>query len=195
MAPLKKSPASWLTVVALVVAKLGRLVAAEVSVNWLDHSPPALATGVSFGVPWPKGAVKAGQKFSLTAADGTVLPVQTWPLAYWPDGSLKWSGLATVAGPATAGPFKLATAETVVAETSVRVRKSNTTVEVDTGKLRCRVALWGANLIESMWVDGREVARQGKLVCIVQDGPDGAPEASPREMRSPRPSPMVTPCC
>jgi len=35
--------------------------------------------------------------FSLTDAQGKALPVQTWPLAYWPDGSLKWSGLAAVA--------------------------------------------------------------------------------------------------
>eukprot|EP01035_Chromulina_nebulosa_P044483 gene44483-60248_t len=142
--------------------------------------------GVSFGVPWPRGAVQKEQALTVTTADGKTLPGQTWPLAFWPDGSVKWSGVATVAGVEGAGPYKIATVErAVVAEgaATVRVRKSDTTVEVDTGKLRCRVALWGTNLIESMWVDGREVAHHGRLVSIVQDGPDGAPEASPRRER------------
>jgi hypothetical protein len=34
-----------------------------------------------------------------------VLPLQQWPLAYWPDGSIKWTGFATVAH--TAAAFRL----------------------------------------------------------------------------------------
>jgi hypothetical protein len=173
--------AAGATVLGCVLATVAR--SEELVVNWLDKTAPGVGTGVSFGVPWPKGAVKKGQALTLTAGDGRALPVQTWPLAYWPDGSLKWSGVATVAGADLVGPFKLKTAESATTEGTVRVRKSDTTVEIDTGKLRCRVALWGTNLIESMWVDGREVARHGKLVCILQDGPDGAPEASAKRER------------
>ncbi len=169
----------------LLALAVGRLGGTEVTLNWLDQAAPGQATGVSFGVPWPKGAVQKGQALALAASDVKVLPVQTWPMAYWPDGSLKWSGVATVAGPGAAGPFKLTTGAASVSEgaATLRVRKSDTTVEVDTGKLRCRVALWGTNLIESLWVDGREVARQGRLVCILQDGPDGAPEAAAKRER------------
>jgi hypothetical protein len=80
-------------------------------VNWLDKVSPGTATGVSFGVPWPKGAVKRGQAVELKTADGKTLPVQTWPLAYWPDGSLKWSGIATVAGADGEGALKVTTSE------------------------------------------------------------------------------------
>ena len=41
---------------------------------------------------------KEEQAFTLVSSDGKNLPLQTWPLAYWPDGSMKWSGFATVAG-------------------------------------------------------------------------------------------------
>ncbi len=68
-----------------------------VAVDWLDGTPLSEA-GVSWGVPWPRGKVRKDQCFTLTASDGKALPLQSWPLAYWPDGSLKWSGLATVAG-------------------------------------------------------------------------------------------------
>src|SRR6185369_10375025 len=61
--------------------------------NWLDRTPPALTSGVSWGVPWPRGTVRREQTFSLGN-----LPLQSWPLAYWPDGSIKFTAFATVAG-------------------------------------------------------------------------------------------------
>lgn len=155
----------------------------EVPVNWLGGTPAAIPVGVSWGVPWPKGTVTKEQAFSLATADGKNLPVQTWPLAYWPDGSLKWSGFATVAGAAAAGPFHLtASAATPAPTAAIRVRRSDTTIEVDTGRVKVRVPKWGANLIDSIRIDGREVARSGQLICILQDGPDGGPaDVAPRE--------------
>src|SRR4051794_18473670 len=66
---------------------------AEVDLTWLEGRPagPAAST---WGTPWPKGEVAGDQTFRLTAADGAPVPVQSWPLAYWPDGTLKWSGHA-----------------------------------------------------------------------------------------------------
>src|SRR5258708_38993464 len=68
----------------------------EVSLNLLDGKALGLDSGVSFGVPWQQGVIKRESTFSLNA-DGKHLPVQSWPLGYWPDGSLKWSGFASVA--------------------------------------------------------------------------------------------------
>ena len=65
---------------------------------------PELETGVSWGVPWARGTVRREQTFALTAADGKSLPLQTWPLAYWPDGSIKFIGFATVTAATRAVP-------------------------------------------------------------------------------------------
>ncbi len=157
---------------------------APVELNWLGGTPAAAPTGVSWGVPWPRGVVPKGQAFALTTPEGTALPLQTWPLAYWPDGSVKWSGFASVAGPDAAGVLRLTAVDGVpeAAGSVLRVRRSETGVEVDTGRLRARVTLWGSNLIESLAVDGREVARHGRLVCILQHGPgDGAVDVPRRE--------------
>src|SRR5262245_40429358 len=78
----------------------------EVSLRLLDEKPLSIDSGVSFGVPWPQGSIKRDAKFSLTS-DGKQLPLQTWPLAYWPDGSLKWSGFATVVPAGVTAPFIL----------------------------------------------------------------------------------------
>ncbi len=154
--------------------------AAEVPVRWLE-SAPALDTGVSFGVPWSPGVMPKSRAVVLTSADGKSLPAQTWPLAYWPDGSVKWTGVATVVSGGAAGPFQLLPGEAPSFDgPKVRVRKSDTTVEVDTGKLKCRVGLWGANVIESLIVDGREVARQGRLVCLDQNALDDDSAETPR---------------
>ena len=64
-----------------------------VSVHWLGGPAPPIESGVSWGVPWRRGTVRKDQSFALTAADGKALPVQTWTLAYWPDGSIKWLSL------------------------------------------------------------------------------------------------------
>ena len=72
--------------------------AGGVPINWLDRTAPGTETGVSWGVPWARGTVRREQTFALTSSDGKSLPLQAWPLAYWPDGSIKFSGFATVTG-------------------------------------------------------------------------------------------------
>ncbi len=144
---------------------------AAVSIDWLERTPPVVAAGVSWGVPWARGRVRKDQAFALTAADGTLLPLETWPLAYWPDGSLKWSGFATVTAANAAGPFRLAPAVAPAAAggPAVAVKESEAAIEVDTGKLECRIPRQGSFLIESLTMEGRVVARQGRLVCRLED--------------------------
>ncbi len=161
---------------ALAVGALCRA-AEPVEVRWLDGKPPGVSSGVSWGVPFARGTVAKDQKFTLKAGDGKVLPLQSWPLAYWPDGSVKWNGFATVAGAQATGPFQLTASGpgSVAATTDAKlsVRRSDTTIEVDTGRVRVRVPKWGKHLIDSISIDGREVGREGQLVCVLQGGPDG----------------------
>src|SRR5678815_2497392 len=54
----------------------------------------------------------------------------------------------------------------------------------DTGALKCVIPVaGGANLIDSMTVDGRQVTGAGQLVCILQNGPQTNPEDSPSRER------------
>ncbi len=155
-----------------------------VELGWLGGVPAPVASGVSWGVPWPKGAVTKEQRFALTSDQGAALPLQTWALAYWPDGSVKWSGVATVAD-ARAKGFRL---QAVAAEPTgapadrVEVATTAETITVRTGKLALTVPRQGTRLIESIAIDGREVARDGQVVCVLQSGPgDAADEVRPRE--------------
>ena len=137
-----------------------------VTIGWLGGAGPGIETGVSWGVPWARGTVGRTQTFTLTANDGKALPLQAWPLAYWPDGSIKFTGFATVTG--AAGPFRLAPG-TPAAGPTVKVTQSAQAIDIDTGKLQCRIPKQGPAFIETMTIDGRVVARDGRLVCTLED--------------------------
>jgi len=142
--------------------------AQPVALNWLDKTPPPSKQGVTWGVPWAKGKVQKGATFSLTAA-GQPVPVQSWPLAYWPDGSLMWTGHAISAAPEIAGPLQLAPGAAALPATALKTTSDASAIEIDTGALRCRILKQGTNLFESLTVGGRQVARNGKLIAILED--------------------------
>ena len=151
---------------------------ADVSVQLLDGKPLTLDSGVSFGVPWAQGSVKRDSTFRLSA-EGKQVPIQSWPLAYWPDGSLKWSGFATVVPAGLSAPMNLSIGHSEVSG-SLKVTSDERTVTVDTGSLKCVMPRAASpNLIDSMSIDGRGVVGVGQLVCILQNGAQTNPEDSP----------------
>src|SRR4051812_5874228 len=62
-----------------------------IALHWLDGKAPIHAAGTTWGVPWAKGTLKNNTGFILQGNGGENIPVQSWPLAFWPDGSLKWT--------------------------------------------------------------------------------------------------------
>ncbi len=140
-----------------------------VSLRWLDGGPPAVESGISWGVPWARGRVRKEQAFSLSTAEGKALPLQSWPLAYWPDGSVKWTGFATVAGAGSPGLLRIAPGVPAPPATAVKVNQTAAAIDIDTGRLQCRLPKQGSHFIDSMTVEGRVVARQGRLVCTLED--------------------------
>lgn len=151
-----------------------------VPLNWLGGQEPAIAGGVSWGLPWPRGAIKKDQAFTLTDANGGTIPLQSWPLAYWPDGSLKWIGFAAPAG-MKKGPFKLSPGGTAASATQMQVSDQEAVVRINTGPLQCIVPKSGGSLIDSLQVNGQVVAGNARMQCILQQGPDGEGLESPEK--------------
>jgi exo-rhamnogalacturonan lyase-like protein len=153
----------------------------RVALTFVGENPPAMSAGVSFGVPWAQGTMQRGAAFRLSAAGGE-LPVQTWPLAYWPDGSLKWSGFASVAPAGLAGAVTLTQGASAAAG-ALKVSQDGGRVVVDTGAIVCAIPISGADIIESItFPDGKIVAGASRLVCVLQSGPQTeAVDAPPRE--------------
>lgn len=155
------------TLSPVALAQTASIAASAVPLHWLGNEAPPIATGVSWGVPWSKGAVPKGASFTLTAS-GKSYDTQHWPLAYWPDGSLKWSGFAAVTDPNAVGPFTL-TRTTSPAKATIKVTESATLVLVDTGKLQCSIPKQGPDFLTSLTIDGREVTRRASLMATLED--------------------------
>ncbi|GFF32557.1 uncharacterized protein YetA [Aspergillus lentulus] len=61
------------------------------NLRWLTkYGQDPLASGVSFGMPWPKGLYQPGQSFVIEG-DGREYAINSREIAYWADGSLKWT--------------------------------------------------------------------------------------------------------
>ena len=151
-------------------------------IRWLDGQPPAMGSGVTWGVPWPRGACPKSQTFSvLTDKGGT--PSQTWNLAYWPDGSVKWTAHAIGPEASASKTFRVVPGvdESTPPAKAVTVKESDDATEVSTGPVVYHIARSGTSFIRSIHRDGREVARDGQLVGLRQDQPDADAGAVQRE--------------
>jgi hypothetical protein len=139
------------------------------SLNWLGGKVPELQCGVSWGVSWQRGSVQKNAQFRLTNQAGKTFPLQSWTLAYWPDSSVKWTGFAAAFDANSAGPFTVEQLPAATGNGSLRLTEDSESIQVDTETMRCRIPLKGAAFIESISMDGREVARAGRLVCKLED--------------------------
>jgi hypothetical protein len=125
-------------------------------------------------MPWTRGKHSKKTRFALRTADSDV-PLQSWPIAFWPDGSLKWTAHALPADARIGdGPFEVVPVRSTKAiPTTLEVKESDTALEINTGLLVCRLPRTGKMLIESLQRDGREQARDGHLIVLTQDRPVG----------------------
>ncbi|MEU1041647.1 Tat pathway signal sequence domain protein [Streptomyces sp. NPDC005551] len=146
-----------------------------VILDWLEDGGLGAAPGSTVGVPWPKGAYEDDQTFALRDAEGKDVPVQSWPLAHWPDGSLKWTAHAVSSG---SGKLTLTAGEPAAPTRKVTVGKSGGTVTVSTGVITATIGRSGSALVKSVRRGSTEIAKNGRLVLIrqpeIEDGDQGA---------------------
>ncbi|ORY12775.1 hypothetical protein BCR34DRAFT_482093 [Clohesyomyces aquaticus] len=143
-------------------------------VKWLDGTPKYLG-GVTFGLPWPRGQHLANAT-SFTTSGGAQL--QSWPTAYWPDGSLKWTGHALAASESPANGYTITASDSKNSTNSRRKRQANgiqvsdtgKTIVLDTGKIKTTFPKSGSILVSSIEIAGKSVGKNGRLVLRSQSG-------------------------
>ncbi|QCO99737.1 hypothetical protein FCN77_21025 [Arthrobacter sp. 24S4-2] len=72
----------------------GRNDKGDLPMKWLEQAP-RVDTALSFGRPWPQGELAAGDVGRMVLGDADTLH-EARPLAFWPDGSIKWTAHAAV---------------------------------------------------------------------------------------------------
>ncbi|MBN2013490.1 hypothetical protein JW960_29440 [candidate division KSB1 bacterium] len=146
-----------------------------IKLSWLGGKAPTLSSGVSWGAPLPEGKVKPSSNFSLKNEQGQALPVQSWPLAYWPDGSLKWVGLSAVVDSNAGTAFELEPVKKSGAsllQSKVELSETDDAVLVNTGVMQCEIPKSGRELIRSIKMNEKVISSAGRLICILQNGPE-----------------------
>ncbi|WP_200975656.1 Tat pathway signal sequence domain protein [Echinicola sp. 20G] len=146
-----------------------------VNLHWLEKPEGIYTSGTTLGVPWPMGQVKK-ESFYLINENGKQHPVQSWPLAYWPDGSIKWSGHAISRLGKLGKDVKLMPGKGVQPEKALVVEETAEKIKIDTGLVQCNISKSGNQLIESIVRNGRQGLINGRLVLLHQDGVLGEKE-------------------
>ncbi|UTF60418.1 Tat pathway signal sequence domain protein [Gilvimarinus sp. DA14] len=137
--------------------------------SWLEGKEPAVKAGTTWGHPWPQGALTREQPLSLVNASGDKVPLQSWPTAYWPDGSIKWTAHAVPAGISLGDQFQVKKERGPAPNLPVRVTTSADSITVDTGVVTISVPTSGEHLISTLSRDGRTISKNARLVGLVQD--------------------------
>ncbi|WP_043619101.1 exo-rhamnogalacturonan lyase family protein [Nonomuraea candida] len=141
-----------------------------VSLRWLEGGAPAeLAGGTTWGVPWPRGAFAPDQQFSLTTEAGAQVPVQSWPIGWWPDGSVKWTAHAVSGAAPRAETYRLGAGAAAAPAAPVTVRTDGGRITVDTGVITVAFARSGEHVVTSIARGSTVVAKDGRLIASRQD--------------------------
>jgi len=140
---------------------------------WLEGAS-AFSAGTTFGVPWPRGAVPRGQDFVVDGASGEV-PAQSWPLAYWPDSSLKWTAHALGAASRSDAGLRVRPGRPRArTRHAITMRRTAGGFVADTGVVECTVPGRGPVLVAAIRRAGRDIARNVRLVALCDDQPEGS---------------------
>ena len=151
-------------------------------VRWLEGGVPAFRPGTTWGVSWPQGKHALGTDFAVNAADGSPVPVQSWKLATWPDGSLKWTAHAIPGDAPASDHYEVGAGTPATPSHAITISESVDGIDVDTGVFSCRIAWRGRVLIPSLKCGGKVVASNGRLVCTLENrGKDGTKRQVPFE--------------
>lgn len=153
-----------------------------VRVAWLDGNP-AVHTGTTFGIPWARGQYLAnGTTFTASGNSAEQVQLQSWVTAYWPDGSIKWTGHAIAPSQPVANGYTITASGSGISNsttpgrraanvTPIQVTETSTELLVNTGKITASFPKSGTSLVSSIkTAGGKTVGTNGRLILKSQSG-------------------------
>ena len=138
------------------------------AMSWLDGRP-TVSAGVTWGVPWKRGELDRNTPLALRGSDGSNVPLQSWPTAYWPDGSVKWTAHAASFQGEASDDFTLEKGEGASVAKSLTVKEDADYIVVDTGTVLCRFNRSGMSVIREVDLNGKKICSGARLVGIREE--------------------------
>ena len=111
---------------------------------------------VTFGIPFPKGALEARRRLALIDADGQLVPTQTRTLDQWSDGSVRWLLVDAQlnAGAGRADEYQLRPVDAPLPSQLI-VTEADGRLTISQGAIEFRLRAGGPFPFESILVDGQ----------------------------------------
>ena len=139
--------------------------------NWLGDNDPDTRIPVTCGVPWPRAVHKKDTSFKVVDGGGNDVDAGSWPLGYWPDGSVKFTGITIAADSKLQMPLKVVPGENTP-EKTLTVKENYDNIIIKTGRGTYDVNTKGDRVIESVDYDGRIVAEHLRVIVEIVNTPD-----------------------
>ncbi|WP_110588637.1 Tat pathway signal sequence domain protein [Microbacterium suaedae] len=153
--------------------------------RWLHDDPPrAPFEGCTWGVPLPRGSAHAVDELSVVDAAGAPIAAQFWPLATWPDGSLKWVGSAIGAGSPPESARLITDGRRADDVHGVTTHEDADVIVVDNGVVRLEVPREGDAIFRRLDRGDTTIAENGRLISLLAGPSDDDLPASRAAYRS-----------
>lgn len=136
-----------------------------IRLNYLDSRPGDLPVGLRFAVPWPRATCSADDGLILRGG-GREIASQSWPIATWPDGSVKWSAVSAAVDASCGDDFVLDRGDASPPANPLTCREENGAIDVGNGDLSVSVATSGSKLINHIRRGNVDVCGAVHLTCI-----------------------------
>lgn len=139
----------------------------RVSLRWLKAAAD-IPAGLTWGMPWKEGTLSRDDRLSLHLEGGTVPALQSWPTAYWPDGSVKWTAHAAAFPTGAPHGYTIVKGDSKHSPTaaSLSVREAEDGFTIDTGVISFRVPKTGSQMIADVQRNGVSISSYGELIAI-----------------------------
>jgi len=154
----------WLTLLALLLISTGAK-AQKIELNKIGSSEKKI-TGISWGVPFTQSEVKKDQQFLLKADAEDVL-VQSWPLAYWPDGSVKWMGMAATVP--NADKYIIEPVKNMSLISGINILETASAITVSNGDWSYEIQKNGSEIISNIKSGNKIITENGRLTAILEN--------------------------
>ena len=120
----------------------------SIKLHWLENR--SKGGYVTFGVPWKKGEVTKETVFSVNDENGNAIAYQEKPIAYYPDGSTKWTSYTIKTDSET---VEINKADKYDGFDGIKTNETENEITVDNGKFKAVFPKQGSVLMKTPYGD------------------------------------------
>ena len=135
-----------------------------VGMKWIKERNQKVVP-VTFGVPWAKGTMTRDISLMMVGEDGLAIPAQAKTIGYWPDGSVKWTAISSVAD--TTQNYKIQAGQGPAPVEAITASVTENGVQVQGGMISCAIET-GEMLVRGL-VKKDAFPVSGKLVTLIEN--------------------------